>query len=118
MKAIELSLNGKVLSRAGLPEDGNLSAILNLIAEPKGSKANKRWHSSIILGGLSIENQNYHFLNFARKNIAEEDCIQLRIVEVSKPSRPKTVRTETKAERLKAKRKYLKQVAKELNRKA
>jgi len=117
MKAIELSLNGKVLSWAGLPEDGNLSAIVNLIAEPKGSKAKKRWHSSVSLGGLSVENENYHFLNFARKNITEKDCIQLRIVEVPKSSRPKTVRTETKAERLKSKRGYFKQLKKELARK-
>ena len=117
MKAIELSLNGKVLSWAGLPEQGNLSAILNLIAEPKGSKAKKRWHSSISLGGLSVDKQNYHFLNFVHKNITEKDYLQLRMVEVLKSSRPKTVRTETQVERLKRKQRYFKQLKQELARK-
>ena len=117
MKAIEISLNGKTVCRAGLPEDGNLSAILNLIAEPKASKARNRWHSSISVGGLSVENGDYHFLDFVRKNMTEKDQVELRIVEVKKSSRPKSIRIETKAQRQKAKRNYFNQLKKELSRK-
>ena len=113
MKAIEITFNGKIVCRAGLPKDGNLAAILNLIRDPDVG-AKKDWMSGFRVGGLSIEGGNYRFLEFFGKKMTEKDRISLRIVDVKKTSRPKKQRVETKAERLKAKKKYLKELAKEL----
>ena len=113
MKAIEISWNGKVVCRAGLPKNGNLSAILNLIREPNRTKK-KDWFSSLNVGGLSVEGNDYKFLRFIERDITERDTVSLRVVEVEKVSRPKSQRVETKLKRLKTKEKYLKQVTKEL----
>ena len=96
-----------------MPKDGNLSAILNLLSDPDG-EAGKNWMSSFHVGGLSVESGDYRFLEFFRKSMTEKDTISLRIVEVKKISRPKSQRVETKSERLSAKKKYLKQLTKEL----
>ena len=113
MKAIEISWNGKVVCQAGLPKNGNLSAIVNLIRKPVSSKK-KNWMSSLSVGGLSVENGDYRFLRFFEKNMTEKDMVSLRIVEVEKTSRPKSQYVETKLERSKAKKKYLKELTKEL----
>ena len=113
MKAIKVMLNGKVVCCAGLPKAGNLTAVISMVNNSTGQGNENQWWFADV-GSLSVESGDNCYLKFFGKRLKKSDTISFRVVEVEKSSHPKSKRVEKESERLKHKKKYFKELAKEL----
>jgi hypothetical protein len=105
MRAFSISLNRKKLCLAGVGERGVLSAIVNWVAGDHG--ADLFMH----VGGLANEE---HIDWVKQKSLQVGDEIRVKIVEVRSVDKPVRKRRIHPAETLKAKRRYVRMMAKEL----
>lgn len=87
MIAYQVSLNGKVVSTAGLTQ-GVLSGIANWVSMPTGSSSDPtdNWLASFTLGGL--DNKTDAHLQWFRANLKLGDEITLKLVEVQEVDSP------------------------------
>jgi hypothetical protein len=105
MRAFNISLNRKKLCLAGVGERGVLSAIVNWVAGDHG--ADLFMH----VGGLANEE---HIDWVKQKSLQVGDEIRVKIVEARSVDKPVRKRRIHPAETLKAKRRYVRMMAKEL----
>lgn len=105
MRAFSISLNRKKLCLAGVGEHGVLSAIVNWVAGDHGSDL------FIHVGGLANEE---HIDWVKQKSLQVGDEIHVKIVEARSVDKPVGKRRIHPAETLKAKRQYVRRMAKEL----
>ena len=105
MRAFNVSLNGKKLCLAGVGERGVLSAIMSLVARDRGEDL------FLQVGGLANE-EHIDWVKQKRLRVADE--IRVKIVETGSADRPVRRRRIHPAETLKAKKHYVRMMAKEL----
>jgi len=105
MRAFSVSLNGKKLCLAGVGERGVLSAIVNWVATDRG--ADLFMH----VGGLANEE---HVDWVKQKRLQVGDEIRVKVVEARSVDKPVRKRRIHPAETLKAKKRYVRMMAKEL----
>ncbi len=107
MRAFDVYLNQKKLCRAGIGDDGVLTAIVDWVT------GKDRGDLFLEVGGL-ISPQNEHVHWVRQRSLRVGDRIQVRIVETNSIDKPtKRYRTDPAAE-LKAKKRYVRSMAKEL----
>jgi hypothetical protein len=106
MRAFSVSLNRKKLCLAGVGERGVLSAIVNWVAGDRGG-AELFMH----VGGLANEE---HIDWVKQKRLQVGDEIRVKVVEAKSVDKPVRERRIHPAETLKAKKRYVRMVAKEL----
>jgi hypothetical protein len=106
MRAFKVSLNGKKLCLAGVGEPGVLSAIVNWVAG-----AGRGEDLFMEVGGLANEE---HVAWIKQKHVRVGDEIRVKIVEAGSVDRPVQKRRTHPAETLRAKKRYVRMMAKEL----
>ncbi|TLD69833.1 hypothetical protein FEM03_16055 [Phragmitibacter flavus] len=102
MIAYQVTLNGEVVSTAGLTE-GVVSGIANWVFLPSGkaSDPTDNWHASFSLGGLDHRTDEH--LQLFRTNLKLGDEITLKLVEVEQvdsPSEPLFTKSKEKIKRI------------------
>lgn len=105
MRAFNVSLNGNKLCLAGVGEHGVLSAIISWVAGDRGEDL------FIHVGGLANEE---HIDWVKRKRLQVGDKIRIEVVESRSVGEPVRRRRNHPAETLKAKKHYVRRMAKEL----
>ncbi len=105
MRAFNVSLNGKKLCLAGVGERGVLSAIVNWVAGDRGADM------FMEVGGLANE-EHVGWVNQKRLQVGDE--IRVKIVNAGSADEPVRKRRIHPAETLKAKKRYVRMMAKEL----
>ncbi len=105
MRAFKVSLNGKKLCLAGVGERGVLTAIVDWVAGDRGEE------SSLQVGGLANEE---HVKWTRQKRLRVGDEIRVRIVEAATVDRPVKKQRIDPTETLRAKKHYVRMMAKEL----
>ena len=105
MRAFNVSLNGKKLCLAGVGERGVLSAIVSWVAGDRGADM------FMEVGGLANE-EHVGWVN--KKCLQVGDEIRVTIVDAGSVDKPVTRRRTRPAETLKAKKRYVRMMAKEL----
>jgi hypothetical protein len=105
MLAFNVSLNGKKLCLAGVGEVGVLSAITSWVAGDRGEDL------FLHVGGLANEE---HIDWVKRKRLHVGDEIRVEIVATESAAKPVRKRRIHPAETLKAKKRYVRMMAKEL----
>jgi hypothetical protein len=106
MRSFNVSLNGKKLCLAGVGERGVLSAIISWVAGDRGGE-----DLFIEVGGLANEE---HIDWIKQKRLQVGDEIRVKIVESGSADEPVRRRRSHPAETLKAKKRYVRMMAKEL----
>jgi len=104
MRAFNVSLNGKKLCLAGVGERGVLSAIVSWVA------GDRRADLFLEVGGLANEE---HVDWVKQKRLQVGDEIRVKIVEGGSADKPVRTRRTDPAETLKAKKRYVRMMAKE-----
>ena len=105
MRSFKVSLNGKKLCLAGIGERGVLSAIINWVAGGQGEDL------FLEVGGLADDE---HLDWVSQKRLQVGDKILVKIVESASPDQAVRRRRNHPAETLKAKKRYVRMMAKEL----
>ncbi len=105
MRAFKVSLNGKKLCLAGVGGHGVLSAIISWVAGDRGEDL------FIEVGGLANE-EHIDWVKQKPLRVGDEICI--KIVELGSADEPVRRRRNHPAETLKAKKRYVRMIAKEL----
>ena len=105
MRAFKVTLNGKKLCLAGVGDRGVLTAIVDWVAHDRGEQL------SLQVGGLANE---AHLKWTGQKRLRVGDEIRVKIVEAASVDRPIKRRPINPAETLKAKKRYVRMIAKEL----
>jgi hypothetical protein len=105
MRALNVSLNGKKLCVAGVGDRGVLSAIVNWVSGRRGEDL------FLQVGGLANE---VHVDWVSQKTLRVGDEIRVRIVDTESADKPTQERRIHPAETLKAKKRYVRAIAKEL----
>jgi hypothetical protein len=105
MRSFEVSLNGKKLCLAGVGERGVLSAIINRVAGDRGEDL------FMHVGGLANE-EHRDWIKHKHLHVGDEICV--KIVESGSADEPVRRRRNHPAETLKAKKGYVRTMAKEL----
>lgn len=105
MRAFKVSLNGKKLCLAGVGDRGVLSSIVNWVAGDAGADL------FMEVGGLANEE---HVAWINQKHLQVGDEIRVKIVEARSVDKPVEKRRTHPAETLKAKKRYVRMMAKEL----
>jgi hypothetical protein len=105
MRAFNVSLNGKNLCLAGVGERGVLSAVLSWVAGEQGEDL------FMEVGGLANDE---HVDWVKQQPLQVGDEIRVKIVEAGSADKPARRRRIHPAETLKAKRHYVRMMAKEL----
>jgi len=105
MRAFNVSLNGKKLCLAGVGERGVLSAIVNWVAGDRGADLFRE------VGGLANEE---HVDWVMQKRLQVGDEVRVTIVDAESADKPVMTRRIHPAETLKAKKRYVRMMAKEL----
>jgi hypothetical protein len=105
MRAFKISLNGKKLCLAGIGERGVLTAIVDCVAQEQGEQL------SVQVGGLA----NEEHLNWTGpKRLRVGDEIRVEIIEAASVDRPVKKQPINPTETLKAKKRYVRMIAREL----
>jgi hypothetical protein len=107
MRAFEVFLNGKKLCVAGIGDDGVLSAIVNWVT---GKNAADLF---LHVGGL-VSPIDEHVSWENQKHLRVGDRIEVKIIEASFVDKPKKKTRTDPAERLKAQKRYVREIAKQL----
>jgi hypothetical protein len=105
MRAFKVSLNGKELCLAGVGERGVLTAIVDWVAGDRGEEL------SLQVGGLANEE---HLKWTTQKRLRVGDEIRVKIVEAASVDRPVKKQPIDPTETLRAKKRYVRMIAKEL----
>jgi hypothetical protein len=105
MCAFDVSMNTKKLCLAGVGESGVLSAIISWVAGGRGEDL------FLHVGGLANEE---HFDWIRQKPLKVGDEIRVKIVETGSSDKPARKRRTHPTETLKAKKRYVRRMAKEL----
>jgi len=105
MRAFKVSLNGKKLCLAGIGERGVLTAIIDWVALDREEQL------SVQVGGLANEE---HLKWTGPKSLRVGDEIRVKIVEAASVDRPVKKQPINPTETLKAKKRYVRMIAKEL----
>ena len=105
MRAFKISLNGKNLCLAGVGARGVLTAIVDWVAQDRGEEL------SLQVGGLANEE---HLEWTRQKRLRVGDEIRVKIVEAASVDKPVKIKPIDPTEALKAKKRYIRMVAKEL----
>jgi len=105
MRAFKISLNGKNLCLAGVGERGVLTAIVDWVAQDRGEEL------SLQVGGLANEE---HLKWTGQKLLHVGDEIRVKIVEAASVDKPVKKRPIDLKETLRAKKRYVRMIAKEL----
>jgi hypothetical protein len=105
MRAFNVSLNGKKLCLAGVGERGVLSAIVSWVAGDRGADL------FMEVGGLANE-EHVDWVNQKKLQVGDE--IRVKIVDAGSADKPVRRRRIHPAETLKAKKRYVRMMAKEL----
>lgn len=106
MHAFEVHLNGKRLCVAGIGEDGVLTAFITDVAR-------KDWnHLDLKVDGL-VGKTGEHVV-WSDQRLKTGDEVRLKIVDASSADRPKKRKKRDPQEELRAKKLYVRKVAKEL----
>jgi hypothetical protein len=105
MRSFNVSLNGKKLCLAGVGERGVLSAIISWVGGDRGEDLH------INVGGLANE-EHIDWVDQKRLQVGDE--IRVKIVESGSADEPVRRRRNHPAETLKAKKRYVRMMAKEL----
>src|SRR5215470_14600368 len=105
MRAFNVSLNGKKLCLAGVGERGVLSAIVNWVAGDSGTDL------FMHVGGLANEE---HIDWVKQKHLHVGDEIRVKVIDAGSVDKPDRKRRIHPAETLKAKKRYVRMMAKEL----
>ena len=105
MRAFKVTLNGKKLCLAGVGERGVLTAIVDWVAQDRGEEL------SLQVGGLANE---AHLKWTRQKRLRVGDEIRVKIVEAASVDKPVKKRPIDPTETLRAKKRYVQMIAKEL----
>ena len=105
MRSFNVTLNGKKLCLAGVGERGVLSANISWVGGDRGEDLH------INVGGLANE-EHIDWVNQKRLQVGDE--IRVKIVESGSADEPARRRRNHPAETLKAKKRYVRMMAKEL----
>ena len=105
MRAFDVSLNGEKLCLAGVGERGVLSAIVSWVAGDRGEDL------FLHVGGLANEE---HIDWVRQRHLRVGDEIRVKVVESRSNDRAVRRRRNNPAETLKAKKQYVRRMAKEL----
>jgi hypothetical protein len=105
MRAFKVTLNGKKLCLAGVGDRGVLTAIVDWVAHDRGERL------SLQVGGLANEE---HLQWMGPKRLRVGDEIRVKIVETASVDKPATKQPIDPAETLRAKKRYVRMIAKEL----
>jgi hypothetical protein len=106
MRAFEVPLNGKKLCLAGIGDDGVLSAHVTWVAGKSGPEL------SLHVGGL-IGPTGEH-VSWEDRRLRVDQRVVVRIVEASSVDKPKRRKRPDPARDLRAKRRYVREMAKQL----
>ncbi len=107
MRAFDISLNGKKLCRAGIGDDGVLTAIVNWVTTRKSSG-----DLFLEVGGL-ISPVEEHVSWVNQKPIQVGDTIQVTVVEAKSVDEPTNKPRPSEAVLLKARKRYVRKMAKQ-----
>jgi hypothetical protein len=105
MRAFKVSLNGKKLCLAGVGDRGVLTAIVDWVALDREEQL------SLQVGGLANEE---HLKWTGPKRLRAGDEIRVKIVEAISVDRPVKKKSIDPKETLRAKKRYVRMIAKEL----
>jgi hypothetical protein len=106
MRAFDVSLNGKKLCSAGIGDDGVLSAIVNWVTR-KGTG-----DLFLEVGGLvSTVDEHVKWVN--QKPLQVGDTIQVTVVDAKSVDEPTRKQRPSEAELLKARKRYVRKMAKQ-----
>jgi hypothetical protein len=105
MRAFKISLNGKKLCLAGVENRGIVSAIVDCVAQAGGERL------SLHVGGLANE-EHLKWTRIKRLRVGDE--IRVKIVEAASADCPTERKPIDPTETLKAKKRYVRMIAKEL----
>jgi len=107
MRAFDVSLNGKKLCRAGIGDDGVLSTIVNWVTS-KGAG-----NLFLEVGGLvSTVDEHVKWVN--QKSLQVGDTIQVTVVDAKSVDEPTRKQRPSETELLKARKRYVRKMAKQL----
>jgi hypothetical protein len=106
MLAFDVYLNQKKLCRAGIGDDGVLTAIATYVAGEHGH------HSSLTVGGL-ISPKHKHVSWVRDRRLVVGDRIQIKVVEVKTVDKPARGRRIDPVEKLKAEKRFIRLKAKQ-----
>jgi hypothetical protein len=104
MRAFEILLNGEKLCRAGVANDGVVSAIVNSLPRHGSEECH------ITVGGINSRDQEY--LKWVRhKTLSVGDRLQIEVIEAAEVDEPEHV---GEVERLRSKEEYVRDLVKEM----
>ena len=106
MRAFQVYLNGKKLCVAGVGTDGVLSAIVSSVAR-SGSE-----DLFLDVGGL-VSPTREHFSWIRQKPLGQGDTIKVRVIAASTADKPKSRKKNDPVEDLKAKKRYVREMARQ-----
>lgn len=107
MRAFEISLNGKKLCVAGIGDSGVLSAIVNWVARENTGDL------FLDVGGL-ITPPDEHVSWIRQKRLQVGNRVQIKVIEAISVDRPKGRKRPDSGQLLRARKLYVRRMAKEL----
>ena len=106
MRAFDVSLNGKKLCRAGIGDDGVLTTIVNWVTRKNTGDL------FLEVGGLvSTVDEHVSWVN--QKPLQVGDTIRVTLVEAKSVDEPKKKQRPSKVELIKARKRYVRKMAKQ-----
>ena len=106
MRAFDVSLNGKKLCRAGIGDDGVLSAIVSSVTRKSAGDLFLE-----VDGLVSTVDEHVSWVN--QKPLQVGDTIQVTVVEAKSADKPTKKQRPSEAELLKARKRYVRKMAKQ-----